>query len=369
VKDIRLNFVGSFTDPSGYGQFARNFVKKIYHSKINISATICSFDKQNVDIGKDQVLFNQLTNYDNKPNIQIINTTPEFYEKLKNPYIKSIGFTMFETDGIPNLWVQECNKMDAIFVPCSHNKEVFLNSGVKVPIYVVSPGIEIPDLKEKKEKDTYKFYSIFQWTTRKGWDRLLKAYFSEFNEDDDVLLVLKTYRCNTGSQEQQAIKNEINYLKQNMRLKKFPPIYFIGDLLSSEQMKNLHESSDCFVLPTKGEGLGMPQMSSMAHGNPTISTNWSGQTEFMNKDNSILLDYQLSPVTHQIFSPWYESTMNWAEANIHQLKKEMRWCYENRDEADQLGKKGREYLKKEFNWNKRIAIMFQALTEVLEGKI
>ena len=43
-------------------------------------------------------------------------------------------------------------------------------------------------------EDTFQFLSIFKWEHRKGWDVLLKAYWSTFSLDDNVELRLHTYR-------------------------------------------------------------------------------------------------------------------------------------------------------------------------------
>ena len=36
------------------------------------------------------------------------------------------------------------------------------------------------------------YLSVFKWEKRKGWDVLLQAFFAEFGEDDDVLLLLRS---------------------------------------------------------------------------------------------------------------------------------------------------------------------------------
>merc|ERR1712204_29047 len=62
---------------------------------------------------------------------------------------------------------------------------------------------------------------------------------------------------------------------------------------------------------------GLPLMEAMATGLPTIATNWSGQTEFMHRENSWLLDYELVP--HPTARGHF-----WAEANASQLRQALR---------------------------------------------
>jgi len=50
-----------------------------------------------------------------------------------------------------------------------------------------------------------------------------------------------------------------------------------------------YQDADAFVLPTRGEGWGLPAAEAMAVGLPTIVTNWSGPTGFATKDTAYLL--------------------------------------------------------------------------------
>lgn len=44
---------------------------------------------------------------------------------------------------------------------------------------------------------------------------------------------------------------------------------------------SLFKSADCFVLPTRGEGWGLPVVEAMAMELPVIVTNWSGPTAYL----------------------------------------------------------------------------------------
>ena len=108
---------------------------------------------------------------------------------------------MFETDRIPAGWVRLCNAMDEVWVPSQFNVETFASSGVHRDRVVVVPeaiviadyddggrGLEIPGPQR------FTFLSLFDWSWRKGWDVLLRAFCSEFRRDhDDVRLVLKVH--------------------------------------------------------------------------------------------------------------------------------------------------------------------------------
>jgi glycosyltransferase involved in cell wall biosynthesis len=87
----------------------------------------------------------------------------------------------------------------------------------------------------------------------------------------------------------------------------------------------------------------------MAFGNPTIGSRYSGNLEFMNDENSFLADCQITPVSGMIFSN-YNGSMCWGHPDIMQLREHMRYVYENRKEARQVGLRGLETIKEQFSW-------------------
>ena len=63
-------------------------------------------------------------------------------------------------------------------------------------------------------------------------------------------------------------------------------VRLVSEVLSQRAMVQLYEGADAFVLATHGEGWGLPIMEAMASGVPAIATDWGGQTEFMDANNS-----------------------------------------------------------------------------------
>lgn len=93
-------------------------------------------------------------------------------------------------------------------------------------------------------------------------------------------------------------------------------LLIVKDGLPSAAIPELYRASDAFVLPTHGEGWGLPIMEAMASGLPTIATGWGGSTEFMTSSNSFLLDYDLQDAPAD---PPYK----WAEPNATRLREVM----------------------------------------------
>lgn len=359
---------------SGYSQAARDYICALNTVKdINLSIESAVFETFKTDQSGYSPLINSLMNKPMKPDVQIVHMTPDNYPKYIKKDMINIGYTVWETTQLPEAWVPLCNMMDFIYVPCEWNVEVFKNSGVTVPVIKIPHTVDlnqfnnVEPMKLGIPRDNYVFYSIFQWTERKHPYGLIKAYLSEFTSKDNVALIVKTYRMNHTPQDKSIIEREIQALKAFANSKHLPSVYLIHDALSRNEMLSLHAFGDCMVAPNRAEGFGLTTFESMAMGKPTISTNFGGALEYMNKDNSYLINYTMTPVANM---PWanYTIKQSWAEPDLADLKTKMRYVYDNRDLARSVGELGKEAIK-EFSWEKIGELMADSLRNILRGKL
>lgn len=70
-------------------------------------------------------------------------------------------------------------------------------------------------------------------------------------------------------------------------------LLIVKDSLPTDLMPALYHVADAFVLPTHGEGWGLPLLEALASGLPVISTGWGGPMEYLSSSNSFLLGYNL----------------------------------------------------------------------------
>lgn len=368
---IPLKYTGAVFDTSGYASAARNYIVSLIESgEIDLTVGVVSFEGQKTTHGALQQKIQPYVGRNVKHDIQIVHLTPENFPSIRVGGKYNIAYTVWETDKLPHKWVELCNIMDEIWVPSQWNVEVFKNSGVTRPIYCIPHIIEPWDMSDAcnvtvANNDVYVFYSIFQWLERKNPVALLKAYLTEFNAQDKVALALKTYRMNTTPKEQQVIKEDIQRIKKSLQIDNMPSLLFFGELMPIEHMKGFHTRGDCFVLPHRAEGFGIPLAEAMSLGKPTIGTGYSGNTEFMNRENSFLIDYQETPVSGMIF-PNYHGYMTWSEPDIMNLRKHMRYCYENRDAAELKGKRAAKYVRENLSSKKIGGLMIKRLKEIQE---
>ena len=272
----------------------------------------------------------------------------------------SIGRTMFETDRIPPDWVAACNRMDEVWVPSQFNVETFANSGVERSKLVVMPGAVDSEFFDPARHTVYplpnrarfNFLSIFEWSSRKGWDVLLAAYLREFSADDDVCLWLRTYLfAKPDGDPTEAIWQRIREFTALLGLegKILPRIELIAEQVPSDQLPGLYLACDCYVAPSRGEGWGRPQHEAMLMERPVIATNWSGNTEFMTPDNSYLLDHEV--VDTQGLEPElsHYKGHRWANPSEIHLRTLMRHVFTHPEEARIKGQAARKHMARHYN--------------------
>lgn len=278
-----------------------------------------------------------------------------------------VGRTMFETDRIPDGWVEKCNAMDEVWVPSSFNLETFRRAGVQEHkllkmeegedtsfFHPGNPPFRIPGARG------FNFLSVFQWTQRKGPDILLKAFIREFKEDEDVTLILRTY--GRSGPDSDLLPNLLYYIERELHvpLEKTPPILLVPGFISNQVLPRLYTSADCFVLPSRGEGWGRPYVEALCSEMPVIATRWSGQLDFLNDANSYLIDCKLAPTPCDTDVEIFAGH-EWAEPDVDHLRSLMRHVFTHRAEAKERARTGRKEMVEKYD---RRVVMARWTTEI-----
>jgi len=363
-----ITYVSACSDSSGYAEAARNHIAALDSAGVRINVVPISFEGYRSDLGRLGAKIQGMIGKNPKGKIQIIHATPQNYPRYRDPNMYSIGYCAWETDKLPLGWKELINTMDEAWVPSVHNKKVLETSGVKKPVYVMPHPFhqdddeEAPSLVANVNKGDFVFYSIFQWHERKNPVDLLLAYLTEFGPDDKVALILKTYLVNPkNATEANKVKEIIKEVKSKLYFKKYPKILLISSLLSKGQIKTLHSQGDCYISLHRCEGFGIPLAEAMLAKNPVIATGYGGPVDFM--QSQMLVEYQMTPVFGM---PWshYTGDMKWAQPDIIQARDYMRWVFENRNEAKQMGKAGYKYVTEKLSWQKVGLQMRERLEEI-----
>jgi glycosyltransferase involved in cell wall biosynthesis len=252
----------------------------------------------------------------------------------------------WEESGFPTAWVDEFNThLEGIPCLSEHVRKVLLDNGVSVPLSVASCGVDHWERIEASDNyplnaKKFRFLHVSSCFPRKGADALLDAYADSFVSSDNVSLIIKTF------------KNPHNQIHDWLKERKdknasFPDVVIIEGDLTDSDLKALYQQCDVLVAPSRAEGFGLPMAEAMLSGLPVITTAWSGQLDFCNKDTAWLVDFDFRPAQSHFNLP----ASVWAEVKIDDLAKALRVSYEASPvERREKAARGRELLLDNFTW-------------------
>jgi glycosyltransferase involved in cell wall biosynthesis len=243
-------------------------------------------------------------------------------------------------------WAQTFNScLDAILAPSRHVEQVLRESGVTVPIVLLHPGIDEEFFKPRTavaKQRPFQFLHISSGFPRKGIDVLLAAFFSEFTQGDDVVLILKNFP---------NIHNDVaeQLTHWQAQVPNGPQCVHIDIEFDQESLERLYDEADCAVYPSRAEGFGLPIAEAMAKRIPVITTAYGGQVDFCGPDNCFLLEYRLEASGSHFSVPGAQ----WATPDLEQLRCYMRFVAQNQNShaVTERVKRAFEKIRDEYRWS------------------
>lgn len=243
-------------------------------------------------------------------------------------------YTMFESDKIPEEWADYLTMADEVLVPSKWCKDVFAKAGVESTVVPLGYNenmftfIERPVPIEAGTPFTFIHYDSFNM--RKGWSEVFKAFTEEFTDDEPVRMILKT------SQNAVAIP---------IMKSQYPNIDVITGTLPEKELVSLLASANCMVYPSRGEGFGITPLEAMATGLPAIVPNEHGISEYFN--SNYMLEVKAPGRCPGLYTRFKgQDVGQMVVADVEDLKKQMRYAYNNQAAVKELGRSASEYVKK-----------------------
>jgi glycosyltransferase involved in cell wall biosynthesis len=272
-----------------------------------------------------------------------------------------LGIYNYETSKLPSEWIEEVNRIDYLLPSSNFSKWVFINSGINPDKCIVVPhGVNRKEFEEDKRtvilgnQKKFRFLNVSIPHYRKNINVLLEAYYTAFDANDDVCLVLKTdlnppkgrkrYMFEADvAQDIHAIQMHYTKLGKNL-----PQVEILQQRFDS--MAPLYNSCDCLVSASSSEGFGLPLLEGLAANMLVISPRCTGQLDFLNDNNSILYPVKevIAPDRYQYWRPTDGATTFMPHKD--DLSLAMRTAYENSIPLKNKFADGREKILQEFTW-------------------
>ena len=293
-----LKWRAPYLDLSGYAAASRGLVTAAETAGFFVqvkdrSRSLNLFGKGMGDeIVKEYVRLSQVAVPPDCPTVQM--TVPDCFVEQRG---RKIGVSFFEMTTVPPQWVPFCNRMDQMWTGTSYSRKSFLNSGVTAPFHVVPCAIDFTRFNPEAKPWTianrraFAFVSVMDMTPRKAWKELLRAFWTAFDKDDDVCLVLKCYFGGFSATAQIGVARKIADWKKELGFVDRAPLLLYMQDVPAASMPGFYLACDCYAAIGR-EGFGLPHAEAMACGLPCIGPEVGGTTDFMDETNSLLVEYE-----------------------------------------------------------------------------
>ncbi len=364
---LEVWWCGPANDASGYGKMNRQCLEGLYKKGVKVELDLFKIPDFRCAVPITHSL-------DSMMKTRVPEDAPAVWGIMPPKYLyrgrKKILFTMMETSEIPTAFIEKCNQADELWLPSLYNMDSFERAGAKPKLVHMPLGVDTKLFKpmalteDQKSMFSIKtrsfvFMSLFGWSLRKGVDILFKAYLEEFTGRDDVTLLIVSRKEGSSSlgkigEIREQIKSYIDRWCPDP--KTHPHIVHIGESIPEENLPVLYNMANCFLGPTRGEGFFLPACEAGSCELPVVATRCGGQLDFLNDDNSYLLDidgFEIGNQEIKCISSYYENApfAVLRDKTTNQLKETMRHILNNYGEAKEKAGKLRENLENNFTWD------------------
>ena len=212
--------------------------------------------------------------------------------------VHRIAMWYWEYGQVPEEWRSIAEGLDEIWAPTRFIGDA-LRKTITLPVFDLMPGVDVGEVAPFHRarlgvpSDHIMFLFVFDMQSlmeRKNPLGLIEAYRRAFRRNDKVSLVIKVGHTHLFPQDAARLRAAARQAG----------VTLFEQSLSRAELNGLIEECDCYVSLHRSEGFGLTMAEAMLFARPVIGTAYSGNLEFMDRSNSILIDYELVPVGREI---------------------------------------------------------------------
>lgn len=259
-----------------------------------------------------------------------------------------IGYWAWELPRFPDEWAPAIDGLDEIWTPSQFVSEAVARSTDK-PVFAIPHAVLPPQGNRERGRaalgltgDITLISTLFDtrsFLRRKNPLGALNAFRDAFPDPQatGVRLVLKGHGPLDDSRARQLYAQAAAT----------PGVITRHELMEDNALQDLMSATDILLSCHRSEGFGLNIAEAMAAGKVAVATGWSGNMEFMNADNSVLLDYELRPLAPGDY-PQAEG-QHWAEPSHEQMVEELRALVADPGRRQRIGEKAARHMAERFS--------------------
>jgi glycosyltransferase involved in cell wall biosynthesis len=245
-----------------------------------------------------------------------------------------IAYWAWELPGPPRDWPEPEGLVSEIWTPSAFARESLIQR-FTVPVSV-APHVVLPAAIPRRRDESRPFTVLTladsrSSLTRKNVAAAIRSFVSAFGESDDTKLIVK---LNGKIEDQETLFNNIN---------NYINIEIIEHYMSDDEQTFLYRSADVLISLHRAEGFGLPMLQAMAQGVTVVATGWSGNMEFTNDYNSILVPARMVPVVDDAVYILYKDYV-WAEPDEQAAANALKLLKTNRWRLDELSERAMNFV-------------------------
>lgn len=263
----------------------------------------------------------------------------------------NIGYWTWEAEHMPKSWIGHFVHFDEIWAETNFVQNALAVESpipvVRLPNPVGFPTDNMTNMRKnlgiKPDEFVFLFmFDYYSFVERKNPDGVIKAFRQAFKtkvKGKTPKLIIKTQHAD--------FVHAAPYHQQLKVLAEGLNVQFIDMTATQADTRNLIYSADAYISLHRGEGFGLTLAESMFLGKPTIATRYSGNLDFMNGNNSILVDHR----DYHLANTWfiYTKGMYFVDPDVNDAAKGMRRLVEEPQFAEQIGRAGEYEIKTYFS--------------------
>lgn len=348
LAQLGVNVLGQFCYPSGLRTSVESMCDGLVQNGVQVSKCDLPTDMTD-EPGHANMLGPEVFD------ISILHVQPEPFflrayeradiaERPKKTY--RIAYWYWELDVIPDAWIQCAEKADELWAATEFIANA-MRRCINRPVKTMFPGLRLKPYIPRalvefglKQANKFSFLFVFSMMSvmgRKNPIGLIDAFKATFSSHENVQLIIKTsygYRNPMMLNRLRDAASDAN-------------IIIIDDVYSDDMTLSLMNACDAYISLHRSEGLGLTMAEAMLLGKPVIATKYSGNMDFMNDSNSLLVDYNLTEVGRECLP--YLADALWADPIEAIARQHMRKVFENQTWGKELGQKARLDLQEHFS--------------------
>ncbi len=368
-RDVLIK--GHFLEGGGYAKYNRNLALGLTTLGVKVKIDVVGNKNQLTEQELRKIM--ALKGTASRNTIRIDSMIPSFSNVSAGR--NTVLYTTIESYSVPKQFIDIANSYREIWVTSDFCKDRLIDAGLKQPIYVMPCSVDKNEYVTEGDKYQFRpelnpfvFLSVFGWSYRKGYDTLLRAYLNAFTGDDPVTLLIVS-KVNMDSGRSDVIKSEIDKYIKEYGGSNPPHIARCSKAIPESQMPSLYRACNAFALFSRGEGFGLPYCEASLCGLPVIGTNCSGQSMFLNPDNSYLLEIdslvKVVPGTmHVHYWDNQEFPSLKSQKTVNEASRLMRQVYDNYDQAKEKNEKLRKFVMSNYSIGKVVLQVKRRLDEI-----